>query len=145
MNDQLIKSMKTAHANTFAFYLKTQGFHWNVEGENFPQYHAFFETIYSEVYGVVDTFAEQIRALGSYAPAGLGRLLELSNIEDQREIVDARTMLEILYQDNQTVLESVGQAYELAENAGEHGLSNFLAERQDAHKKHAWMIRATLK
>ena len=145
MDEQLIKAMKIAHANTFAFYLKTQGFHWNVEGENFPQYHAFFEMIYSEVYGSVDKFAEEIRTLGSYAPAGLGRLMELSGIEDQREVVDARMMLEILYQDNQTVLESVGQAYELAENAGAHGLSNFLAERQDAHKKHAWMIRATLK
>ena len=145
MDEQLIKAMKIAHANTFAFYLKTHGFHWNVEGENFPQYHAFFETIYSEVYGAVDTFAEEIRALGSYAPAGLGRLMELSGIEDQREVVDARMMLEILYQDNQTVLKSVEQAYELAENAHAHGLSNFLAERQDAHKKHAWMIRATLK
>jgi len=134
MDEQLIKAIKMAHANTFAFYLKTHGFHWNVEGENFPQYHAFFETIYREVYGVIDKFAEEIRALGSYAPAGLGRLMELSGIEDQREVVDARTMLEIF-----------GQAYELAENAGAHGLSNFLAERQDAHKKHAWMIRATLK
>jgi starvation-inducible DNA-binding protein len=145
MDEQLIKAMKVAHASTFAFYLKAHGFHWNVEGENFPQYHEFFEKIYSEVYGVVDRFAEEIRALGSYAPAGLGRLLELSGIEDQREVVDARMMIEILYQDNQTVLGSVEQAYELAENFGAHGLSNFLAERQDAHKKHAWMLRATLK
>lgn len=145
MDEQLIKAMKIAHATTFAFYLKTHGFHWNVEGENFPQYHAFFETIYSEVYGSIDQFAEEIRALGSYAPAGLGRLQELSGVEDQREVVDARMMLEILYQDNQTVIESVEQAYELAEQAHAHGLSNFLAERLDAHKKHSWMLRATLK
>jgi DNA-binding ferritin-like protein len=35
--------------------------------------------------------------------------------------------------------------YELAEQAGENGLSNFLAERMDAHRKHSWMLRATSK
>ena len=34
---------------------------------------------------------------------------------------------------------------ELAEERGEHGLSNFLADRQDAFAKHAWFLRSTLK
>jgi len=32
-----------------------------------------------------------------------------------------------------------------AENLGHHGLSNFLADRQDAFAKHAWFLRATAK
>jgi DNA-binding ferritin-like protein len=32
-----------------------------------------------------------------------------------------------------------------AEERGEHGLSNFLADRQDAFAKHAWFLRATAK
>jgi hypothetical protein len=32
-----------------------------------------------------------------------------------------------------------------AEELGKHGLSDFLASRQDAHAKHSWMLRATLK
>jgi starvation-inducible DNA-binding protein len=145
MNEELIISLKATHANTFAYYLKAHGFHWNIEGSNFPQYHDFLNNLYNEVFLAVDTFAEQIRALGSYAPAGLLRISELSSIEDQREVVDARMMFEILYQDNQTLLTSIEHSYELAEAADEHGLSNFLAERQNAHKKHGWMIRATLK
>jgi len=35
--------------------------------------------------------------------------------------------------------------YDLAEAAGEHGFSNFLAERMDAHRKHGWMLKASLK
>ena len=31
-----------------------------------------------------------------------------------------------------------------AEAASNHGWSNFLAERQSAHKKHGWLLRATL-
>ena len=35
--------------------------------------------------------------------------------------------------------------FQEAENRGEHGLSNFLADRQDAFAKHAWFLRASLK
>ena len=34
--------------------------------------------------------------------------------------------------------------YDRAEAAGEHGFSNFLAERMDAHRKHGWMLKASL-
>jgi DNA-binding ferritin-like protein len=35
--------------------------------------------------------------------------------------------------------------FSMSEAAGDHGLSDFLAGRQDAHKKHSWMLRACLK
>lgn len=143
--DELVQAMKKSLADTFAFYLKAQGFHWNVEGPNFPQYHALFDTIYNEVYGSIDQFAEEIRALDAYAPASFARFSELTSLEDEIQILNAQGMLAKLLADNDVVLASLEQAYELAEVAHNHGLSNFLAERQDAHKKHAWMLKATLK
>jgi len=143
--DELVQAMKKALADTFAFYLKAQGFHWNVEGPNFPQYHALFDTIYNEVYGSIDQFAEEIRAMDAYAPASFARFSELTSLEDEIQILNAQGMLAKLLADNDVVLSSLEQAYELAEVAHNHGLSNFLAERQDAHKKHAWQLKATLK
>lgn len=143
--DELVQAMKKSLADTFAFYLKAQGFHWNVEGPNFPQYHALFDTIYNEVYGSIDRFAEEIRAMDAYAPASFARFSELTSLEDEIQILNAQGMLAKLLTDNDVVLSSLEQAYELAEVAHNHGLSNFLAERQDAHKKHAWMLKATLK
>ena len=143
--DELVQAMKKSLADTFAFYLKAQGFHWNVEGPNFPQYHALFDTIYNEVYGSIDQFAEEIRSLDAYAPASFARFSELTSLEDEIQILNAQGMLAKLLADNDVVLASLEQAYELAEVAHNHGLSNFLAERQDAHKKHAWQLKATLK
>lgn len=143
--DELVQAMKKALADTFAFYLKAHGFHWNVEGRTFAQDHEFFGNIYEEVYGSLDKFAEEIRTMDAYAPASFARFSELTSIEDEIKILTARGMFEKLLADNSVVLASVQQAYALAEAAGNHGLSNFLAERQDAHAKHAWMIRATLK
>jgi starvation-inducible DNA-binding protein len=143
--DELKQAMKQAFANSFAFYLKAQFFHWNVEGMLFPQLHGFFGEIYEEVYGSIDPFAENIRKLGSYAPGSFSRLSQLAAINDEERIPPAKDMLEILLQDNDVILESIKAAYDAAESVGAHGLSNFLAERQDAHMKHAWMLRATLK
>jgi starvation-inducible DNA-binding protein len=143
--DELKQSLKVAFADTFAFYLKAANYHWNVEGILFPQLHMLLDTIYNEVYGSVDNFAENIRKVQSYTPASFSRLGELTTIEDERQVPEAKDMLVQLYQDNERVLESIKTAYDYAEQAGEHGLSNFLAERQDAHRKHGWMIRATLK
>jgi len=143
--DELVQAMKKSLADTFAFYLKAQGFHWNVEGPNFPQYHALFDTIYNEVYGSIDQFAEEIRSLDAYAPASFARFSELTSLQDEIQILNAQGMLAKLLADNDVVLSSLEQAYELAEVAHNHGLSNFLAERQDAHKKHAWQLKATLK
>lgn len=144
MSDQMIETAKVVMADHFKFYLRAHNYHWNVEGPDFYQYHTLLEKIYEEVFGAVDTIAEHIRAMGSYVPGSLGRFNELSKIPDERETPDALTMLFRLYQDNETVLYNVQVAYNEAESAGNHGWSNFLAERQAAHKKHAWMIKSTL-
>ena len=143
--DELVQAMKKALADTFAFYLKAHGFHWNVEGRTFCQDHQLFSNIYSEVYGSIDQFAEEIRAMDAYAPASFARFSELTTIEDEIKILNAQGMFEKLLADNAIVQASVEQAYELAEAAHNHGLSNFLAERLDAHGKHGWQLRATLK
>jgi starvation-inducible DNA-binding protein len=143
--EQLLEALKKAFATTHAFYLKSHGFHWNVVGNDFPQYHAFFETIYSEVYEAVDSFAEHIRACGEYAPASYTELSQLSDIKDELEPTSALGMIQILSEDNQTVLYSLRAAYQAAEAAGEIGLSNFLQDRYDAHTKHGWQLRSTLR
>ena len=65
--DELIKAMKIAFASENVYYVKASSFHWNIEGSNFPQYHALLDTIYTEVYNARDGFAENIRKLGAYA------------------------------------------------------------------------------
>lgn len=145
MNEKYHLALKTAFASEYAFALKAQNFHWNVEGASFPQLHELFDKIYTEVYGSIDTFAEQLRALELYTPASLQKFSMLSVVEDENDILQERNMVEELYQDSEKMANIFRITFDMAENAGDHGLSNFLADRQDAHKKHSWMLRATLK
>jgi starvation-inducible DNA-binding protein len=143
--DELSQALKIVLANHYAYSLKAQNFHWNVEGPDFKQYHDLFGDIYEEVYGSVDTIAERVRTIGYYTPGSFRRYLELSQIEDQVEIPNSRSMIEKLLADISTVQTSIKVCYDLAEQNSNHGLSNLMAERQDAFAKHAWMLTATLK
>ena len=143
--DELIKALKIAFATEFSFYLKAHYFHWNVEGPNFKEYHDLFGGIYEEVYGNIDDFAENIRKLNAYTPGSYTRLSMLTQINDEMEIPAAEQMIAELLSDSEKAVKIFKMVYNIAEENGEHGLSNFLAERMDAHKKHSWMLRATLK
>jgi starvation-inducible DNA-binding protein len=143
--ENLIQSMRKVLANSFVFYLKAQNYHWNVEGENFSQYHEFFGKLYEEVYGSIDATAEEIRALGDYAPGSLKRYIELTDIEEEVVIPKLEEMLATLLRDNTVVIASLNSAFSEAEKNNEQGLMDFLAGRLDAHKKHAWMLRASIK
>ena len=148
MDNTLQAALKAAFASEFAFYLKAHNFHWNVEGSDFVQFHELFETIYSDVYGSIDSFAENIRKLDTYVPASLLRLSRFSVLPenaDEDTVLSARGMAQELLSDSSEIIEVLKAVFTMAETAGEHGLSNFIADRQDAHSKYSWMLRAILR
>lgn len=141
----LADDMKVALADTFAFYLKTHNYHWNVEGPNFSEYHAFLNGLYDEVWLAVDAIAEHIRTLDTYVPGSFSRFKELSSIEDELKIPNAATMMSRLEADNKKLIASLTKAQKAAEEAGKVGIANFFQDRIDIHEKHGWMLRAFTK
>jgi starvation-inducible DNA-binding protein len=143
--DKFINQLKIAFASQYAFAIKAQNYHWNVEGIDFYQKHKMFQKIYEEVYGAVDDFAENIRKIKAYTPASLYRFSALAAIDDELEILDPQAMVAELLRDAEKMQEIMKVLFVEAEALGHHGLSNFLADRQDAFAKHAWFLRSTLK
>lgn len=143
--EEVVNPLKAAFADTYAFYVKAQNYHWNVEGPMFAMYHDFFGKIYEEVGGAIDQFAEEIRAQNAYAPAAFGRFKELSSIEDEVLIIKPEMMVANLFADNARVTASLQAARDVADKYNQNGLVNFIEERLDQHNKHAWMLRASMK
>ena len=141
----LSDNLKVLLASTQSFAIKTQNFHWNVEGSNFPQYHDFFNTLYEDVNATIDPIAEYIRILGHYTPGSLTRYTELSIIQDQIKVPRAELMFVELLQDCETILQLVTAMFDEAANENQHGIENYMAELQDLYGKKAWFIRSTLK
>lgn len=141
----LAENLKVLLASTQSFAIKSQNFHWNIEGSNFPQYHAFYDSLYSDVNGTIDQIAEYIRILGHYTPGSLHRYAELSVIQDQIKIPRAQLMFVESLKDCETMSQMVVEMFDEATNERQQGIANFLAELQDLYGKKAWFIRSILK
>ena len=132
-------------ANTFVMYFKAQSYHWNVEGINFPQMHEFFGNLYEELQAAVDPFAEEIRALGEYAPRNLDEIFTLKTIDGNNVATTASAMVADLLIANDQSITTLNKLFGELDTAGEQGFADFVAGRLDAHKKHGWMLRSILK
>jgi starvation-inducible DNA-binding protein len=127
-------------ADTYAVYLKTHGYHWNVRGPNFASLHQLFMTQYTEMWASIDLLAERIRALGELAPQGYRSFSNLSGIQDGAPEKDAQAMLKELVADHETLIGTAKAAREGADDV----TASLIDDRIDAHQKHAWMLRASL-
>jgi starvation-inducible DNA-binding protein len=143
--EKLQQAAKVAFASTFSFYLKAHNYHWNVEGSDFLEYHDLFGKIYEEVYEAIDDFAEKIRAMGTYVPASFARFDMLTKVEDETEIIPKDEMVKRLLADNEKMVAILKYTFQVSEEHQEFGFSDFVAGRMDAHRKHGWMLRASLK
>jgi len=56
--ETLIEQLKVILGTNFALYLKAHGYHWNIEGSNFPQYHDFLSDFYTSIFEQTDPIAE---------------------------------------------------------------------------------------
>jgi starvation-inducible DNA-binding protein len=125
--------------------IKAQGFHWNVEGDNFIQLHKLFGNIYEDADDAVDTLAEHIRTLEQYAPGSMKRFLELSAIDEQEKIPKDMLMVKELIKDSEIILGHLDKCFAEATKDNKQGIANFIADRQAAHSKYLWMLKSFAK
>lgn len=141
----LTDALKTVLSDSVTMYFVAHGFHWNVEGPDFSQYHALFAEIYEDVYSAIDPLAEDVRKLGEYAPYTLSKFSDLRTVEPKDVKPEPKAMAKELLRINDALIESVADAQKEATKAQEQGIMNFLAERDDMHKKWRWMLSASTK
>lgn len=143
--DELVISLRIALSNTFLMYFKSHSHHWNVEGIHFAELHDFFKSLYEDTFDASDLLAEEIRALGAYAPKTLSELYQYKTVNEGVVATTEKEMLEDLIITNQQVIEALNKVVELATKYNKQGLLNSIPERIDVHNKHGWMLRSLAK
>lgn len=123
--------------DVFAFYARAHESHWNVSGPDFAEYHALFGDIYEDTHASIDGIAENIRKVGSLAPC-------LHVMPEETRESNAQVLAASLLAENDELLVQIRAAFDIATAAGQQGIANFLAERQDAHAKWGWQLRSSL-
>ena len=142
--DSLATALQKVLNETIVFYFAAHRAHWNVEGEDFTEYHELFSNIYEDAIGSVDRLAENMRKVQAF-PGTLTEAVMNSSFKDDMTITEALGLASGILEKNNAVNTSVMAAFVAANAANEQGIANFLAERDDQHKKWAWQLRSSLK
>ena len=136
--------LSTFLADSYALYLKTQNYHWNVTGPQFQPLHALFEEHYTDLAAAVDEIAERIRSLGQHAPGSFSKFSKLTGLDDASEDASAMDMVSELVDDHEHVIASGRKIIEDAEDRGDVATADLLTARLRFHEKAAWMLRSHL-
>lgn len=127
----------------YRLFLKTQSYHWNVEGVNFISLHEKFEEHYKELLELIDTTAEHIRALGFKVPNVLNLFLTDSKMNESNETFTALEMLHDLIQSHQIMENILMDANKVVEELGDPVISDFFVDCLTFHRKARWILRSS--
>ena len=144
-SEQLILQLKIVLANSYALYLKTQNFHWNIESKHtFQALHFLFEEQYQDLAKGIDDLAEQIRQLGSKAPASFSAYAEWTIIEEGNIDATADEMLQQLAYDQTLLIDQLKKAIQIAQKEQDEGTADLLISRLRIHTKNRWILQSSL-
>jgi len=141
--ENVIEKLKILLADTYALYLKTQNYHWNVEGVNFKPLHLLFEEQYTDLTMAVDDIAERIRTLGDKAPGTFSAYNTMKTIEDGNENADAATMVKELSEDQENIIKSLKNVLSEAQKSEDEVTIGMIVDRIAVHEKNGWMLRSS--
>jgi len=142
---KLTEALSSLLGDAVTMYFQAHGYHWNVEGQDFSQYHSLFESIYEDVYSSIDPIAENIRKLDQYAPFALKQFMSLRTFDFGAAQQSPSAMAKALLKSNVSIIASLNKTFKAAMDEDEQGIANFLAERIDMHSKWGWQLRASTK
>lgn len=138
-----IANLKTTLADEYLLLLKTQNYHWNVEGPLFYSLHKLFEEQYKQLADYVDRAAEVVRALRAKAPGSFKEFKELSSIQEASgDKASSHQIIENLSQDHTNMAIALRKRLEEAEDAEETSAIVLYEDLIQFHEKAAWMIRS---
>jgi len=137
-------ALKRLLGETYALYIKTHGYHWNVTGPRFQSLHDVFMTQYTELWAALDELAERIRALGHFAPGSSTEMMQDASIEADTSVPDAESMVTHLARGHEAVANAARDGIKVAGEAGDDVTADLMTQRATIADKTAWMLRASL-
>ncbi len=150
LNEGQVKASKNVLNNLLADHFELLAKAWNVKGVSFHSYHVFMEDLYNGLIEDIDSIAERIRSLDERPVGSLAGYLEHNRIKehcDSEPLPNAKEMLAILSEDNDTLIREIRkdiEQLEKEEETDDAGTTNFLEDMIEKKEKIAWMIRAYL-
>jgi hypothetical protein len=130
--------------NLVSLKFQAHGYHWNVKGPMFAQFHEFFGEIYDDVDSTIDPTAENIRKLGFDSPFKLADFVEATEFDVNAVGSDPVALSAELFKSFSVIIPDLVELGEDAQCINQYGIVNFLADVQDRFQKWSWQLRSVI-
>lgn len=141
---EVADSLQEFLATTYALYLKSQNFHWNLRAPEFFSLHLLFEKHYEDLADAVDELAERIASLGHYVEADFASFNKLSAISTLKKRPTYKQMLKELTEGHEKLAAMGKPLIRRFQDLHDEASADLLIKRLGIHEKSAWMLRSHL-
>lgn len=131
-------------ADTYALYLKSQNFHWNLKGPEFISLHKLFEKHYEDLAEAVDEVAERIATLGFFAEASFSAYKKRTSIPEENKKVSYKEMLRRLVKGHELIAHKYRPYIHKFQELHDEMSADLFIKRLAFHEKASWMLRSHL-
>jgi starvation-inducible DNA-binding protein len=141
---EISRALSAILADSFALYLKTKNFHWQVGGPRFRSYQISYRLEFDEhaeqLFAATDRLADRVHAIGGRKPAltDVGRLRRVRDHE--RTFVQPTDMLSELIDDNKALAEVLAETRGLCERYKDANTTNLLDTLIDQTEHRSWFL-----
>jgi len=141
---RIAQGLSSLLADSYALYLMTHNFHWNVTGPMFNTLHLMFMEQYTEQWNALDLIAERIRALGHPAPGTYREFVKLASVKEVEGVPKAEDMIRHLVVAQESTARTARRLFPVVNAANDQPTADLLTQRLEVHEKTAWMLRSLL-
>ena len=131
-------------ANYQVFYANSRAIHWNIKGEKFFELHQKFEELYLDSFEKIDEIAERILTLGETPIHTYTDYLKHAQIEEAKNISDARGTVEVVLSGYKSLLELEREILDLSDELNDEGTNALMSDYIREQEKLIWMYSAYL-
>ena len=139
----LAEQLKKIWATNFQSYVLSHGYHVNLTGDDFYEYHKLFQKIYEFLQDNIDTQAELIRAIDEIVPFSLKRVTDLSEVKDVEKVPEIAVMVTDIDAALYALIDLANDAFEQSQTDKEYGVNNYIAGYIQELNKFCWMLKAS--
>jgi len=138
-----IEQLNILLANSYALYLKTQNYHWNIEDRCFYALHKALEKQYKYLAHSIDDIAERIRQLGEKVVATFSVFNHNKTLKnDGNHQLDSQAMLQDLQADHLLIRDMLVDM--IKKISDDEVTIDFLTGLQTWHEKQIWMLTSSI-
>ncbi len=138
---QISAKMNEILATTFALYIKTKNFHWNVSGPHFRDYHLLLDEQAEQIFASTDDLAERVRKIGGITLRSIGQISKLQGIEDNdASYVAPGDMLRELMGDNKKVVAAMRACHKICDDHEDVATASLLENFIDQAERRLWFL-----